>query len=69
MKNDNPERSSHDEAPRPPRFGVGRILVVLLLVWLGVTAVTWAVDLAHHVFALVVVVVVVLAVARVARKS
>jgi hypothetical protein len=69
VKNDSPDGNSHDEEVRPPRFGLGRILVVVFLVWVGVTAVTWAIDLAHRVFVLAVVGVVVFAVARVARKS
>jgi hypothetical protein len=48
---------------------IGSALLVVVLLWLGITAVTWVLDLAHRGVVLVVAGVVLFAVAKLARKS
>jgi hypothetical protein len=50
-----PDRPSDDQRPPRPRFGVTRVVVVAIVVWFAVSAVSFALDLAHRVLVLLVV--------------
>jgi hypothetical protein len=46
-----------------------RVLFVVVVVWIGITAIGWLVDMAHRGFVIALVVVALFAVTKLARKS
>jgi hypothetical protein len=67
--NAEPDIPSDDPRPPRPRFGVARVVVLAILAWFAVSAVSFVLDLAHRVLVMAVVAGVALLFVKLSRMS
>ena len=66
---DERSRSADEPTPSRPRFGLGRVVVVLALVWLAITVFGIVMDVVHRALVVLIVASVVFVVVKVSMAS